>query len=161
MKVGAARSYFNPAKLACRNIRPDAVNSATKNKNDLVDQPSFLHRFLLNGEKYCERYFPVKMLFDLRKLVCAKQSFKSQRVTKGTHRNLSATNGDCFLHGCVSGDEFHSGIFSMLQNWIYVDCIVTLHRISPSLQYDCWIISGVEPLLESPSPLVITLLYQV
>ena len=24
------RSYFNPAKLACRNSRPDAVNNATK-----------------------------------------------------------------------------------------------------------------------------------
>ena len=41
-------------------------------KTDSVDESSFLHLFFLDCEKYRERNFLVKMLFDLRKLVCAK-----------------------------------------------------------------------------------------
>jgi hypothetical protein len=40
-------------------------------KSDLVDESCFLHLFFLNCEKYGERNSSVKMLFDVRKLVCS------------------------------------------------------------------------------------------
>lgn len=46
--------------------------AGSKRVTDSVDESGFLHLFFFNCEKYRERNFLVKMLFDLRKLVCAK-----------------------------------------------------------------------------------------
>jgi hypothetical protein len=71
------------AELLPRGIRDYAVarsaqvsqmllRAGIKPITDSIDESSFLHLFFLNCEKYREGNLLVKMLFDLRKLVCAK-----------------------------------------------------------------------------------------
>src|ERR1700754_2437392 len=52
--------------------RSSCFKAGEKSVAESVVESSFLHLFFLNCEKYRERNFLVKMLFDLRKLVCAK-----------------------------------------------------------------------------------------
>lgn len=69
-RLSAVRKMVGEARRAGM-IRQEETVSLT-DITDSIDESSFLHRFLLDCEKYCEGNFSIKMLFDFCELVGAK-----------------------------------------------------------------------------------------
>ena len=68
----AAPGIRDYAVASSAQVSQMLLRAGIKPITDSIDESSFLHLFFLDCEKYRERNLLIKMLFDLRKLVCAK-----------------------------------------------------------------------------------------